>query len=70
MEAAAVGEDWAIPAHEFMQSTGLIENFCAGTEIKMISVSEDDLGVDIALEFARMNTLYAAASSDGHENWS
>src|SRR5213592_359922 len=41
LEAARVGEDWAIPAHELVQPAHLAYDVVAGPEVEMIRIAED-----------------------------
>jgi len=41
LEAAAVGEDRFLPAHEAMKSSGGADRFAPGTEVEVIGVGED-----------------------------
>ncbi len=46
LEAARVGEDWAIPIDPFVQAAHFFDKFVAGAEVEVVGVGEDDFGVD------------------------
>ena len=46
LEAAAVGEDRAVPAHEAVQAAQFGDQLVAGPQGEVIGVAEDDLGAD------------------------
>ena len=68
LEAAAVGEDRAVPAVELMQSACRLDDFESRAQVEMVGVSQDDLGLYLLAQFFEMYTLYAAHSSHRHED--
>ena len=37
--ATAVGENWLVPAIEFMETTSIFKHICAGSKVEMVSIS-------------------------------
>ena len=68
LESAAVGEDGSVPSLEGMQSAGATEDVRAGTEEEMVGVTENDLGLDVVLEFLALHALDGTYGTDGHED--
>ena len=66
--AAAVRENGAFPAHEFMQSARLAEDLGAGAEVEVVSVAQDDLGFDVLCQFMLVDGAHGAMGSHGHED--
>src|SRR5581483_10452261 len=66
LKAAAVGENWQIPIHEFVQPAGGTNNFQTGSQVEMIRVAENDLRAHLE-QFARVERLDAGLCADGHE---
>jgi len=56
--AATVGEYGPIPPVELMQSAGLLNNVQARTQIEMVGVSQNNLCLDIFLQFALMHRFH------------
>ena len=46
LEAAAVGEDGAVPVHEAVQAAQLGDELVAGPQGEVVGVAEDDLRAD------------------------
>ena len=57
-----------IPALEPMQAAGSIEDVRTRTKKEVVGVAEDDLRVDIVLQFVAMNTFDATVRTDRHKN--
>ena len=67
LEAAAVGEDRAVPAHEAVQAAQLGDQVVAGPQGEMIGVAEDDLRAGFASWCGRQ-TLDGGLGADRHEH--
>ena len=67
LEAATVGEDGAVPAHEAMQAAHLGDEVVAGTEGEVIGVAEDHVGAG-RFELVRRQSLDGGLGADGHED--
>src|SRR5439155_10632227 len=67
LETAAVGQDRVWPVDEPVQTARRANDFDAGPNREMVGVAEDDLGSHLP-QFARVERLDAALSSDRHEN--
>ena len=68
LEAAAVREDGPVPMLELVQAAGLPERVQAGTEVEVVGIAEDDLGLDVLLQVPVIDTLDGADSAHRHEN--
>jgi hypothetical protein len=68
LEAAAVGEYGAVPVHEAVEAAGGFHGFHAGTQIQVIGIAQDNVGVYLFLQVLLGNGLYAAHGSYGHED--
>ena len=66
--ASAVGEDRPVPADKTVQAAGFFQNVRAGTQVQVIGIAQDDLGVDVLSQFPLMHALDAAYRSHRHED--
>src|ERR1700730_3599093 len=64
--AAAVGQDRAVPIHEFMQSTEMFNHIETWADKQVISVPENDLRVYFA-QFAWTHRFHGTLRSHWHE---
>ena len=67
LEAAAVGEDRAVPVHEAMQAAHLGDEVVAGAEGEVIGVAEDHAGAG-RFELVGRQALDGGLGADGHED--
>ena len=51
-----------------METTRLAENIESRTEIEVVGVAQDDLGLDLLTEFREMHTLHTAHRTHRHED--
>ena len=68
LEAAAVREDGPIPMLELVQAAGLPEGVQAGTEVEVVGVAEDDLGLDVLFQVPVIHALDGADGAHRHED--
>ena len=68
LEASRVGEYGARPGHEFVQAAHPFNALVARAEEEMVSVGENDFGVEINNEIARGKSFDGALRADGHEH--
>jgi len=68
LKAAAVGQYRPLPAVEAVQPARLFDNVKAGTQVEVVSIAEDNLGVDVVPQFADMHRLNRPLGAYGHEN--
>ena len=68
LEATAVGQDRAVPCIELVKSAGLFQYFKTRSKIKMIGVTQDNLGVDIFFQLGHVDSFHCALCSDRHKN--
>ena len=66
MEAAAIGEDRAVPGHERMQAAGGDDRFEARPQPEVVRVRKDDLRAEF-VQIARRECLDRRRGTDGHE---
>ncbi len=66
LEAAAVGEDRAVPAHEGMQAAEAGDALGAGAQHQVIGVGEDDVGAG-RLHLVEVERLDGGGGADRHE---
>ncbi len=66
LEAAGVGQDRSIPAHEFVQPAEARDAFRAGAQHQMIGVAEEDVGTGVA-HLIGIERLDRRDRSDRHE---
>lgn len=69
LESAAVCKHRLVPRNEFMQATGLVYYVETRTEIKVIGISQNNLGIDIIPQIPVVYSLYRTYSSYRHKNW-
>ena len=67
LEAARVGEDRAVPAHEAVQAAELAHDLLARPQVQVVGVAEHDLRAE-ARELERVERLDRALRADGHED--
>ncbi len=67
LEAAAVREDGAFPAHKAMQTAGRGDDVHAGSEVEMIGVAQDDFCAHVNQFFGR-HGLDRGLGADWHED--
>ena len=67
LEAAAVGEDRAVPAHEAVQAAHLGDEVVAGPQGEVIGVAEDHAGAG-RFELVGRQPLDGRLGADGHED--
>ena len=68
LESAGVREDGSFPSLEGMQSSGATEDVRTGPEEEMVGVTENDLRLDVVLEFLALHTLDGTYGTDRHED--
>src|SRR5665811_2115004 len=66
LEAATVGQDRSIPAHERVDATSFTNHIDAGTKHQVIGICQDDLR-SRAANFIRLEGLHRGLGADGHE---
>ena len=66
LEAAAVGEDRAVPVHEAVQATHVAHELVARSQVQMIRVRQDHLGSG-SLEVLRIQRLHRRQRAHRHE---
>ena len=66
--SARIGKDWAMPVHELMKSTGLVDNFWGWTKPEMVSVCENNACAAVFYLF-RAQGFYGCLGADRHEHW-
>ena len=64
----AVGEYWAVPSHELMQSTQSTYGFMPRSQHQVIGIAEQNLHGKEA-ELIRCHRLYGGLGSHRHEDW-
>src|SRR5689334_10317100 len=67
LEAAAIGEHRTAPAYEAMQAAELLYEVGAGAQVEMISVAQDDSGLE-GFQFVRRDRFDAGLGAHGHEH--
>jgi hypothetical protein len=68
LESAGIGEDGSGPGHEFVESAELTDGFVAGAEEEVISIGEDDFGVEVVQQLNGEEALDGRLGADGHED--
>ena len=66
LEAAAVRQDGPVPVLELVQAAGLPEGVQAGTEVEVVGVAEDDLGLDVLFQVPMIHALDGADGAHRH----
>jgi hypothetical protein len=66
LESARVGEDGALPTHEWVDAADLAKNLGSGTEEKMVGIGEEDLGTRVVKEIGRLG-FHRRMRADRHE---
>ena len=67
LKSAAVGQNRAIPVHEFVQAACLLHELVPGPKIEVVRVAEDDVRAHVH-EVARGHRLDGRLRADGHED--
>ena len=68
LKATAVREDRAIPAHEPVQSSQLLDHLFTRTHMEVVGITQDDAGAHGA-KLVRGDGLYRGLRADRHEDW-
>ncbi len=58
LESAAVSQYRPVPGNESVETSGGLEDFQPRSEIKVVRVAENDLGLDVLLQIPVVYTLY------------
>ena len=66
LESARVGEDGALPAHEWVDAADLAKNLGSGTQEKVVGIGEEDLGTRVVKEIGCLG-FHRRMRADGHE---
>jgi hypothetical protein len=66
----AIGEHWAIPIAETMYPTRFLQNVEARPQIQMVSIAQNDIGVDIIFvqKKVSMYPFHRTRRANRHEN--
>ena len=64
----AIGKDWAIPSIELMQTSNFLQGVDTRPQIEVISISKDNVGIDVVLQLALMHSLYCSCGSNRHKD--
>ena len=67
LEAAGVGEDRRVPAHEPVQPAEVADQLVARPEVQVVGVAEQDLRAEVA-HLVRVQRLHGPLRPDGHED--
>ena len=67
LKTATVGEDRFLPSVETVQATSLTEHLKSGSEIQMIGVAKDNLGLHLLAKLFKMHTLDSATRTYRHK---
>ena len=65
--AAAVGQDWLVPANKFVEAAAARDQFVARTQHQVIGVAKNDAGANL-LKMLRSQGLNRALGADRHEH--
>ena len=68
LETAAVGEQRALPSRKAVQPSRCLQYVHSRPQVKVVGVAEDDLGINVLVEFTPVYRLHCAGSAHGHEN--
>src|SRR5271170_4395129 len=69
LKAAGVGQDRPVPRHKPMQPAQLLDQFRTRSQEQMISVGENDLGIQLASQIALQHPFYRRLRTDRHKHW-
>src|SRR6476646_7365377 len=67
LEAAGIGEQRPLPAHEFVQAAQLAHQLVPRTQIQMIGIAQNDLRAQILQNVLR-NSLHSPSRADRHKS--
>lgn len=70
LEATAVGQHRAVEAVELVQAARLLQHVEARTEVQVVGVAQNDLRLDVLLQFSQVHTFDGAHSAYRHEDGS
>ena len=65
---AAVGEHRPLPGREAVHAARLFDNLHAGTQVEVVGVGQNNLGVSLVAHIAVEEPLDGGGRTDGHEN--
>ncbi len=64
----AVGQNRAVPVHEFMQATGSFHRFHPRPEVEVVGVAEDDFSFYLLFQLLLVDTFNRPNRTHGHED--
>ena len=65
--AATVGQNGFVPAIKAVQTTRLLKNFYARSQVQMVGVAQNDLRANVFFQFPLVHSFYGAGSANGHK---
>ncbi len=68
LKTAAIGQNGAIPAVEFVQTASLFENLQPRAQIEVIGVAQNNLRLDVVAQFALVHRFHRSTSPHRHKN--
>ena len=66
--APAIGEQWPVPSVELVQPSGLFEDVQPWTQIQVIGVAQNDLGLGVVLQGLLGHAFDRTSGPHRHEN--
>ena len=63
-----IGKDWPIPTVEFVQAARRFQHLCTRPQIKMVGITQNDLGTNIFLQLFKMHAFNRAYRTNGHKD--
>ena len=67
LKSAAIGQNWAIPVHEFMQAARFLHELVPGTKVEVVRIAEYDVCFYVQ-QIARGHRLDGRLRADRHED--
>src|SRR5882724_11056198 len=68
LKAAGIGQERSVPAHEFVQTTQRADQLMSRTQVKMIGVPQNDVGIQF-LEHILGHSFDRTNGSHRHKRW-
>jgi hypothetical protein len=68
LETAGISQDSVRPGHELVETAELADELVTRAEKEVVSVSQDDGGLEVVVKIALGEAFYSRLSANGHEN--
>ena len=68
LEAAAIGQHRTVESVELMESASPLDDVQSGAQVEVVRVSQDNLSLDVVLQFVKMHAFHRTQCAHRHED--